>query len=400
MHQQANTKRRITYIQQHFAEPTSGGGTRPFEFARRLARSGHEVTVIAGGSESASYKTADFTVIRVRAPYANQMGFARRLLSFAQFMVSSTWVAARKPADVVLASSTPLTVAIPGAIAANRQRCRFVLEVRDVWPEVPLALGYLDNPLLRFAAMRLERWAYARADQIVALSPGMAQSVLKVAPDRPISTVPNGCDFETFYRDGDREFARSELGVSRDQRLIVYAGSLGKIYTIPWLIQLAARVEEAGIEFRVYGDGASKPDSIALARDLGLDADKIFRGTRPKNVIADAFFASDATISPVLDEPALYPASINKVFDSMAAQRPVLFNSPGWLAQLMQSRGAGWVLPMDLEAAASQLIAIVQSDHSVEIAGQNAAAIGHEMFDRDDQYAEFARALLSPPGQQ
>ena len=42
---------RITYIPQHFVLPGEPGGSRPYEFARRMAADGHHVTMICGGQE-------------------------------------------------------------------------------------------------------------------------------------------------------------------------------------------------------------------------------------------------------------------------------------------------------------------------------------------------------------
>lgn len=154
---------RITYIVQHFHLPTEAGGTRAWEFARRLAAEGHEVTMIGAGTVSRTFYEKGFKVVLLPVSYSNSMGTFRRIVSFLHFMVSATRVAVATPADVVLSSSTPLTVAVPGIVAAIVRRAAFVLEVRDLWPEVPIALGVLPSKATQFLARTLEVVAYARA---------------------------------------------------------------------------------------------------------------------------------------------------------------------------------------------------------------------------------------------
>ncbi|MDO5681998.1 MAG: glycosyltransferase, partial [Propionibacteriaceae bacterium] len=161
---------RITYIHQYFKTPSQAGGSRSFEFASRLARDGHEVTVICGGSDARKYEIEGFTVVQLRAPYNNKYSIQRRVAAMASFMVRSVVAAAKVPADVVFATSTPLSVAVPGIIAARARNARFIFEVRDLWPEIPRALGYLNNGVLYRAARALEWFTYRSADEVVALS--------------------------------------------------------------------------------------------------------------------------------------------------------------------------------------------------------------------------------------
>src|SRR5690606_7968658 len=129
----------------------------------------------------------------------------------------------------VFASSTPLTIALPGVYAARPRRVPMVFEVRDLWPQVPIAMGALRNPLARCVARALERFAYRNATRVVALSPGMAEGVVSTGyPAEHVVTIPNSADLELFRPDESR--ARSfrqrhpELGSGK---IVLYAGTLG-----------------------------------------------------------------------------------------------------------------------------------------------------------------------------
>ncbi|GAA4587652.1 hypothetical protein GCM10023107_06670 [Actinoplanes octamycinicus] len=156
---------RITYIHQYFKTPGMAGGTRSYELARRLVARGHEVHMITGapdGVRAGISTEAGIVVHWLPVPYRNAMSYRRRIWAFLGFVGRSAVVAGRLRHDLVFVTSTPLTVAIPGVYAALRRRVPMVLEVRDVWPELPIALGALRSPVSRWAARRLEAWAYHR----------------------------------------------------------------------------------------------------------------------------------------------------------------------------------------------------------------------------------------------
>ena len=179
---------RITYLHQYFNTPEMSGGTRSYEMARRLVAMGHEVNMITSWREDDGRKgwfetaEAGIKVHWLPVPYSNKMGFKERISAFFRFAWGAARKAASLPADVVFATSTPLTIALPGVYAARRQKAPMVFEVRDLWPELPIAIGALKNPFLQFMARQLELFAYRNSKAIVALSPGMRDGVESAKP--------------------------------------------------------------------------------------------------------------------------------------------------------------------------------------------------------------------------
>ena len=86
-------------------------------------------------------------VIALPLSYSNQDGILKRCLTFGRFAMRSVKVALTESCDLVFATSTPLTAAVPGIVARWFRRKPFVFEVRDLWPELPKALG-MKNPIL------------------------------------------------------------------------------------------------------------------------------------------------------------------------------------------------------------------------------------------------------------
>lgn len=390
---------RIVYIHQHFNFPWEPGWQRPWQFARRLARAGHEVTVVCGGRHKKREELEGVTVLRLAVPYDNAMAFQQRVRSFMGFMAQACFFATRTKADVIFASSTPLTTAVPGIIASRLQRVPFVFEVRDLWPEAPVALGFLKNPLLIGLAERLERLAYRSATHVIALSPGMEAGIRRVRPAASTTVIPNASDVENFAPGRQqRAEVRARMGWGADEIVLFYAGSFGVTYDVPWLVRLAGELKARGQKFRVvaYGEGADTANCRSIARGYGLDPHQVLPGRIPRTEIERMLPAADFAVSTLVDSPALEINSLNKVFDALAAARPVLFNHAGWLPELLSEHGAGWQLPRNPADAAEQLITKVETK---EIDAERAAAASLKLaeteFDRDLLFERFLGVFKS-----
>lgn len=387
---------RITYIHQHFVLPGEPGGSRPYEFARRMAAAGHEVTMICGRDEAMDKTVDGIHVRRLAIPYRNEMSKRERITSFLNFLVRASAVSARVPADVIYASSTPLTVAVPGIVAKFTQRAPLVAEIRDLWPEVPIKLGYLNNPVAIFLAKQLEKAFYAASSEVVALSPSMADGVKEVAPKKRVTVIPNASDFERFDIPAEQRAAfRKEQGWG-DDVVAVYAGGFGMSYQLEWLVDLATQLRRDGVKnvrFVLLGQGSDSDALYQRARDAGLDADAMFLGRQPKEDVAKYVSAADIALSPLRDDPCLEGNSLNKVFDAMAASRPVVFNHGGWLEEAATENDAGWRLSRDIPTAAKRFAEIISDRDEMRAAGQRNRELGEKRFARDSLYNQLIEVL-------
>lgn len=387
---------RITYIHQHFVLPGEPGGSRPYEFARRMAAAGHEVTMICGRDEAMDKTVDGIHVRRLAIPYRNEMSKRERIVSFFNFLVRASAVAARVPADVIYASSTPLTVAVPGIVAKFTQRAPLVAEIRDLWPEVPIKLGYLNNPVAIFLAKQLEKAFYAASSEVVALSPSMADGVKEVAPKKRVTVIPNASDFERFDVPAEQRAAfRKEQGWG-DDVVAVYAGGFGMSYQLEWLVDLAAQLRRDGVEnvrFVLLGQGSDSDALYQRAENAGLDADAMFLGRQSKEAVAKYVSAADIALSPLRDDPCLEGNSLNKVFDAMAASRPVVFNHGGWLEEAATEHDAGWRLSRDIPTAAKRFAEIISDRDEMRAAGQRNRELGEKRFARDSLYNQLIEVL-------
>ncbi len=358
--------------------------------ARRMVQAGHEVTLVTAGehdhqsSRGWSVGTiGGVTVHSCPVPYSNYMSFGRRLSAFFRFAFRASLHSARLPADVIFASSTPLTIAIPAVYASRKQRAPMVFEVRDLWPEVPIAMGALKSPVTRALAHRLERWAYRNADRVVALSPGMSEGVAATGyPVERISVIPNSSDQTLFdVPDAEGEEFRKARNWLGERPLVIYAGTLGKVNDVGFLVRVAHEMRRSHpeIRFLVVGNGAERDAVIALARETGtLDTNVFFEDPRPKSAMPALLSAATVCTSLVAPVPELRHNSANKFFDALAAGRPIAINHGGWQEDLLVSTGAGIRLSLDPARAAEELAELIRDD----VALGRARAASKQLSDR------------------
>src|SRR5690554_339293 len=210
------------------------GGTRSYEMARRMVAAGHEVHMVTSirnnDSNQKSWLSTDEAGINVHwypVPYSNHMSFLQRIKAFFAFAFAAQKKAASLQGDVVFATSTPLTIALPAVFTARKLKVPMVFEVRDLWPEMPIAMGALKNPLLQWTAKKLEHWAYQNSAAVVALSPGMKEGVVKAGyPANRVAVIPNSSDNLEFRQDSEtaKQF-RSKRAWLGDRPLLIYAGA-------------------------------------------------------------------------------------------------------------------------------------------------------------------------------
>jgi glycosyltransferase involved in cell wall biosynthesis len=402
---------KIVYLHQYFVTPKSPGGTRSYEMARRLVAAGHEVHMITSCQDpmpnGALWRETDEAGIRVHwanIPYYNGMSWTARVKAFLTFAtVSSRKAMSIRDADVIFASSTPLTIAIPAIFAAWRRRTPYVFEVRDVWPAVPIALGALNNPLLRWLARRLEHTAYHRAAHVVALAPGMAEEVMKTGyPSEKITVIPNGCDNDVFAAHISESPPslvewRDWLG---DSPLILFAGTLGKANNVGYVADVAAamlRIDPA-VRFAIIGSGADADAIAEKARELKVLGTSLqMIPAIPKHDLAAWIQRSSICLALFSGPRILWKDAVqNKFFDALAAGKPVASNHEGWQCGIAVEHDVGFAIRNDDPGAAAQKLYNAVTDTLwIEGVSGRATALASDRFNRDNLARQLEECLAT-----
>lgn len=399
---------RITYLHQYFTTPDVPGGTRSYEMARRLVEMGHDVHVVTSDQTSETteklswYKTEE-SGIHVHwypVPYSNKMSFWARIVAFFRFALLASRKAASIECDVVFATSTPLTIAIPAVYASKRRKVPMVFEVRDLWPEGPIAVGALKNPMTIKAARWLEEFAYRNSKRIVALSPGMKEGIVSTGyPEDLVTVIPNSCDIDLFNVEESKGMAlRSQHSWLQDRPLVIYTGTIGMINGIDYMVRLAAFVRsiDPEIRFLILGSGREEVRVRSLAKKMNVLNNNLFMlPPVPKSEVPYWLSAADIATSFVIDVKETWNNSANKFFDALAAGRPIAINHGGWQAEIIENHGVGIVLDAhNIGSAATRLVGSIHDREWLVKAGSMSKRISKEQFDRGKLAAKLEDALF------
>ncbi|EGQ9189868.1 glycosyltransferase family 4 protein, partial [Vibrio cholerae] len=253
--------------------------------AKRFITNGHDVIFVTtsafldnGYKFSKGWNELEIESIKLfvfHLPYSNKDSYISRIFKFFNFSIRSTLKALTIQADVVLASSTPLTIAIPGIIYSKLKKVPMVFEVRDLWPELPIAIGAIKNPFVIKIAKWLELLAYKSSRRIVGLSPGMCDGIIRsgIESERVILAT-NSCDTALFDVDPTIGgiYKAEKLSFVGQRKLIVYTGTFGIINNVKYMVDLAHAALESNMSlcFVAIGDGMQKKDVLAYAKEKGV----------------------------------------------------------------------------------------------------------------------------------
>ena len=398
----------VAYIHQYFSTTKGTTGTRSYEMSQRLIAAGHKVSMICGvtdiaapelrtGQHLSKIELDGIDVHCIAEPYSNKMGFARRLLAFGRFARQATRVIANLDADLVFATSTPLTVGIPGMKGAKKLGVPFVFEVRDRWPEIPIAIGVLKNPLLIWYAQRMERRIYRAARHIIALSPGMRDGIASTGyPINQITMIPNGCDIELF-QPSEARVDDPQFGDPNDFHL-VFTGAHGLANGLDAVLDAAAVLKKrgvSGIRFVFIGHGKLKQHLVQRSQDEGTADIISWIDPIAKVELARLLPRMDVGMMVLKNLPAFYyGTSPNKFFDYIASGLPVLNNYPGWVADMLGKNDCGLAVPPDnAEAFADAVVTLRDDPDRRRRMGMAGRALAEREFGRDKLGSAFVKVL-------
>jgi glycosyltransferase involved in cell wall biosynthesis len=388
---------KVLYFHQHFVTPLGMGAIRSYAMAKRLIEQGHQVTMVCGsltggntglsGPYSGGKRRGlvdGIDVIEMNLVYSNQDGFLKRSMTFMKFAVRCVVIALREPCDLVFATTTPLTAGIPGIAARWLRGKPFVFEVRDLWPELPRAMGVIRNPVVLWAMGALEWVSYRSAHRLVGLSPGIVQGIMhRGVKMQLIALVPNGCDLDLF---GQYVKPWRPEGVHPDDLVAIFAGTHGQANGLDAVLDAAAVLKRRGrddIKILLIGSGKLKPALQARAECEGL-TNVMFHDPVNKARMAGLMAATDLGLQVLSDVPAFYfGTSPNKFFDYIAAGLPVLNNYPGWLAEMIEANACGFVVPPQNPTIFADAMEQAANDRQALLAmGQRSLALAKTQFAR------------------
>lgn len=330
----------ILYIHQYFQ--MNSGGTRSYEFSKYLANQGNKVTMLTSKKVDEK-KSMNINIISTNTPYKQGYSFIKRIYAFFHFMIKSILLGIKqKETDIILVTSTPLTVGITGLIVSKVLNKKYIFEVRDVWPDVPIQLGIIKNRLLIKLLSKVEMMIYNHAAHIIALSPGMKQNLIqKGILSQKISVIPNLSNNELMKEISlNKKEIFTQYPFLKNKFVCIHAGTMGFVNGLEHILEVANHYKDANIVYLLVGEGNEKNKLKKMKDKYDLDNVYILDSMSKLDVLK-LVKASDVGIMSVSDYPILQNNSANKFFDYLAAGKPVILNYLGWQNDLLREHNAG-----------------------------------------------------------
>lgn len=407
---------KVLILSQYFPPEVGATQTRVEVFARHLSFSGHEVTVIAevpnhpvgvvfdGFRRRAVHRRSEggYEVVRVWVAASPKKSFWRRILFYATYALNAVLagllVVRRRP-DVVLATSPPLPVALAGLILASVWRRPLVLDIRDIWPAVAVALGELDGDRTIEAAERVERFLYQRAAAMTTVSNSFVAHIVATGTNpEKVHLVPNGTLPDLFNPEHVEPNQRQRLGL-KDGFVVGYVGLHGIAQGLNALVDAAAKLAAEGVQLLMVGEGPVKAELERHARDLGVE-NVIFCDGVPLEEVAALINACDAMIVPLRRLAILNGLIPSKVFDYMACAKPVILMVDGEARSLIEQADAGvYVEAENADLLAEAIRQLASEPAEAKRMGPNGRSfvLGH--YVRSEQARRLEQVLTTAAGE-
>ncbi len=381
---------KILYLYQFFKTPDEGGILRSYYLATALAEAGHDVTVLTSHQQAGfrEVRVNGFTVQYLPVAYNQRFGFGRRVFAYLNFAVLALGYGLRlRKIDRVYAASVPLTVGLAALGLKALRGIPYFFEVGDLWPQTPIEMGMIRNFWLKKGLYAFERAVYRNAARIVALSPTMQPYIERHGGAGKTVCLPNLADCD-FFNPTPKTPALEARFNTGGRFVVTYFGAMGRVVGLDALLEVArfCQPKTDSLLFLLVGDGSERPCLRQRTADYGL-TNLRFLDPLDKPTLRDVLSVTDLVYVSFLPLPVLQTNCPNKLFDALAAGKPVLTNLPGWHTDLLETHRCGWYAPPDQPERAWQTLQRLLSDpERLAACGQRARHLAE---------THFARTLLS-----
>ena len=245
---------KIIYLHQYFKFPHESGGTRSYDLAKGFINLGHKVEMITSTSDLkyfskdrwCKFEKNELIIHYLYLHYDNNLNFYQRIIVFLKFLWFSSFKLFSLKGDIIISSSTPLTIGIPSLLNKWIYKTPFIFETRDLWPEAAIAIGAIKNKLLKKILYSIESLIYKNANAIVPLSRDMREKIVTKYPNLkkiPIEVIENISDLNRFQNRYNKKISLIEEKIGYKPRFtILYAGTFGLVNGIDYVINFAKKL--------------------------------------------------------------------------------------------------------------------------------------------------------------
>lgn len=387
---------KVLILHQYFNTPATGGALRSYYLATALAAKGIETVVITTHNlpERKTEWVEGIEVHYLPIPYSNRFGFFKRVRSFLKFVGSIVKEADQfKDANLCYAISTPLTIGLAAIWIKKRYKIPYFFEVGDLWPEAPVQMGIIKNPILKAILYKLEKSIYKRAKAIVALSDAIKEEIQKKISGKEIHVIPNMADTDFYKPEPKQPGLKAKFSV-QNKFVISYIGTMGLANGLEYVVDCAAAAQHqnTSLHFLLCGEGAVLEKLKKLASQKSLK-NLSFIPAQSRDGVREVLNVTDAVLVSYKPLPVLETGSPNKYFDGLAAGKLVIVNVKGWMKEEVEKNGCGVSVdnPQDLLEKISPFI----TNAILLQKSQEASRKLSEVYSRKELSRNFAEVVES-----
>lgn len=386
---------KILYLHQYFQTPLDAGGTRSYVIAKHLISLGHKVKMVYLTTDRARKDYNDdyegIKLIKLNFNYSNKQSFFKRALVFIKFSLKTCSIVLKEDYDIIYATSTPLTIGVPALLAKLIRRKKYIFEVRDLWPELPRAMGVVNNKFLYYILKILEISCYKFSDFCIGLSPGIIEGIKKYVPSEKTVLISNYSNIDFFK-------PKTNFNDKKKIKLI-YAGALGLANGIDNILNEAKRLLNLGyninsFQFDFYGTGIKQQHLINRVKNENLTNCKFYDPV-PKLKLKKIFHDYDMGIMSLENIKEFhYGTSPNKFFDYISSGLPVICNYDGWIKDLIEEYNIGIATnPNVKDDFSKKLISLLNNKKTIETHSINSRNLAEKEFSDKEQLKKISKVI-------
>lgn len=262
--------KRVLIISQHFYPEIGSHANRIKHLYTQLKKKNFDVTIFTSEPSYPNkkiYENGDFwdeetlnndkdNIVRIRIgtrKYSNNI--MNRLFYYLEITLKFIFLILmdKKRYDYIFVTSPPIFTGFVGLIAKYRYKCKFILDIRDLWPESLKGVGVFNYPFILMIFGALEKLLYRKSDKIVINSLGFQEHIQnKGISKSKLLFIPNGAVIEEL----------APIKRENSSKKIIYAGNLGLAQDTEFINQLVPLLNEQGIKLTIIGYGVNKKQLI------------------------------------------------------------------------------------------------------------------------------------------
>lgn len=346
---------KLLFLTDNFPPEVNAPATRTYEHCREWVKNGVDVTVITcapnfpKGEVFTGYKNKLYQkeivdgikVIRVWTYISANKGFLKRILDYMSFMFSSFFVGLFIKTDLIVATSPQFFTAISGRWLGFWKRKKWIMEVRDLWPESIKAVGAMNtNPAIRFFEF-LEKKMYKNASKIVVVTNSFKKILVEKhnIPSSKIEVIKNGVNSDLFAPIEKNSELLKRLRLE-NKIIIGYIGTHGMAHALDFILKCAQKIEDKQIHFLFLGDGAKKEELLQLKKELKLDNVTMLPSVSKKEVV-DYISIIDIALVNLKRSDTFKNVLPSKIFELCAMHKPILLGVEGEAKKLIEKYNVG-----------------------------------------------------------